>query len=242
MSCQHSVVKCCRRKSCVSLGSNLILRETEMFILELFLLTMLMVPFVLIYMVIDAIPAIIEAILILALSVGLAAIISTAVHRLLHRLLHKRVPSVLSVLMALALSVVICLWITGDLPERPEKPESISSVTNSMIGRTYYGFTDGKDSRVLFPGYIYDRCCLTIIDNKTLKYTVGRYRFGLVEKQPNEWIETWAEDSISDDGISGYKITYNYITGKTILEFDINGKETKCQIRLKGGDVMSLIF
>lgn len=210
--------------------------------MELFVLIMLAIPFVLIYMVVDAIPAIIKAILILAVSIGLAAIISFVVHRLLHRLLHKRVPSVLSVLMALALSVVICLWITGDLPERPEKPGSISSVTNSMIGTMYYGFTDGKDSRVLIPGHIYDRCCLTIIDNKTLKYTVGRYRFGLVEKQPNKWVETWAEDSISDDGISGYKITYNYITGKTALKFNINGKETKCQLRLKSGNVTSLSF
>ena len=136
----------------------------------------------------------------------------------------------------------ICLSLSETVTDRPEKPESIPSVVNSMIGTTYNVSTDDAGTTVVFSGQKYSRICIKIIDENTMSYTFGMYLFTSKKDQTGKWEDEWIAENVGNPETCDYKISYNYITGKTILKFEVGGWKWKYQVRLDDGVVKGLSF
>jgi len=195
-------------------------------------------PLLLFGLMIYSIPTILNALFTIALGIILTIVICFVVPLILP----KKVPIALSLTLGLAISTIICLGIEGELPKWSEKPESMSSVSSSMIGTPYSGFPDGSSSVLVEEGDVFELCFLTVIDDQTLNYEIGDYRFHRDTTEDNwkDWESEWIAESIHESGTSSYKLSYNYITGKTMLKFDTNNQQIKCELCFEDGQVVDI--
>ena len=195
-------------------------------------------PLILFGFMIYSVPTILTAILTIVLGIVLTAVICFVVPIILP----QKVPYALSLTLGLAISTVIFLGIEGELPKWSEKPESMSSVAASMVGTSYHGFSDGRSNVSVEEGDVFELCFVTVVDEQTLNYEIGDYRNYLSRTGDSwkDWKSKWEEVEIHETGTSSYKLTYNYITGKTMLKFDTNKQKMKCELVFDDGNVIDI--